>query len=685
MVWPACTGSGIPFTFIAHAQDIFVRENDARNRVGEITRSMACLRMLALGRFHREYLLERGVPDEKVMILHQGIDCSLHPLRPSGKARGRKLIAVQRFVEKKGLDRLILAAARLREEGVAVSLYGYGPEEDRLRELAAQSGAGNVSFMGPISGRQELLAALSDADLCVAPSVRTSSGDMDGIPTILIEAMAAGVPVLATPLASIPDLVVPGVTGFVAEDADPATLAARIREALAAPAARIDAIVHAARKRIEQRFNTSRQVPALVRLWCGQTIDIIIVSWNNLPELREVITRVFRFTRMPFHLIVCDNASEPDVREFLYELQRERDNVTVIDRGLNSYVGPGTNCAIEHGRSDYIVYLCGKEGFILQQGWERSITHYMDAHPEAGLAGTLGYSPTYLRGADYPRGIELFEKFRNREFAAASPEREFRHVQGGLFVVRRLMYEEIGGFSEEVPQQYTDVEYSYYAESCGWQLGEIPELLALYSKTRPPLASRFTEQVLAVHPPRLAELPQLDGVVEGRLALCNVCLSFLAEGFDEKGNCPECGASPAARTLMRALAESTLMYRRLKALVVQPPAGIENLLAQQFQGRQLTYEQMLHEISVCGKIDNRAGSLDIACLGRRTVPLPASGAVTDELARVLDPGATLYVDDTAVEIVQDARFRHVRELRYASRAAGYDWRPLHVFVREERA
>jgi len=504
---------------------------------------------------------------------------------------------------------------------------------------------------------------------------------MDGIPTILMEAMAIGVPVLATALSSIPDLVVDGVTGFVVKDAVPERLAIGIREAISTAPAKIDAIVHAARAHIERRFDTRRLVPALVRLWSGRTIDIVIVSWNNLPELREVITRVFRFTRMPFHLIVCDNASQPDVRDFLHGLHRERDNVTIIDRGINTFVGPGTNCAIDHGNSDYITYLCGKEAFVLQHGWERAVVDYLDAHPQVGLAGTLGYSPTYLRGADYPKAIDLFGKFRNREFSAANPERIFRHVQGGLFAIRRTMYDEIGGFSEDVPHNHTDVEYSYYVESCGWQLGEIPGLLALYNKTRPPLASRFTEQVLAVHPPTLRELPQFDQAVAGRLALCNVCFAFLNDGFDAEELCPQCGSTPAARTLMRGLAESTLTYRRLKALVLEPPPGIQRFLADQFQGRQLGYDELFREIRCAGAINHPSASLDVAYLGYRNGDGESLSGLTNELARVLAPGSTIFVDHSVVEAMQDRRFRRLRELRYVSRVAGYDPNPLHVLAR----
>jgi glycosyltransferase involved in cell wall biosynthesis len=680
MVWPACEAAGVPFTFIPHAQDIFRYEADRQNRVGEVARSALCQRVLALGKFHREYLLERGVPEDKLLILHQGVDCARLPMRqPRTSDSLRRVVAIQRFVEKKGIDRLI-RAAKLVDDDIEVHLHGFGPDEDALKKLAAELGAANVQFKGPVAGRDELLRVLGDADLVIAPCVRTASGDMDGIPTVLIEAMAVGVPVLVTPLASIPDLVVPDVTGFVMADSEPETVAAGIRRALSAPAEQVDAMVHAARRRVERRFNSSKQVPALLRLWRGATIDIVIVSWNNLPELREITARVFRFTRLPFHLIVCDNASEPEVREFLYALHRERDNVTIINRGLNSYVGPGTNCAIEHGESEYVIYLCGKEGFVFQEGWERAAVDYMDAHPDVGLAGTLGYSPTYLRGADYPRGISTFNKFRNPEFAANNPDRIFRHVQGGLFAVRRKMYAEIGGFSEDVPHSYTDVEYSYYVESRGWKLGEISEWLALYKLTRPPLAARFTEEVLAAHPPILADLPDLDGVVHGKLVLCNVCSGASAE-FDAERRCPKCGSDPSARTLMRALAGSLFTYRRLKAIFISPPEALGTFLRAQFQGRQLAWEGILREVADPRGIDNRSGGLDLAYIGPYAEPDKLPARLADELARILAPRAAVYVAQKWEQLLLDRRFRLVDEVRYSSRALQYHWKPLYVCER----
>ena len=125
---------------------------------------------------------------------------------------------------------------------------------------------------------------------------------------------------------------------------------------------------------------------------------------------------------------------------------------------------------MEEGSSEYAIYVCGKEGFALRHNWERELVELMDANPDTGLAGTLGYSPNYLTGSDY-KNIPVFSEFRNQQFAFENPDRVFKHVQGGLFIIRRRMFEEIGGFSQAVPHNHTDVEYSFYVESCGWKLG----------------------------------------------------------------------------------------------------------------------------------------------------------------------------------------------------------------------
>ena len=71
MTYPAAMKTGIPFTLSAHAVDIFHKKNDKRNKIGEIGRSECCKKIFVPGKFHQEYLVERGVPNEKLISLRQ--------------------------------------------------------------------------------------------------------------------------------------------------------------------------------------------------------------------------------------------------------------------------------------------------------------------------------------------------------------------------------------------------------------------------------------------------------------------------------------------------------------------------------------------------------------------------------------------------------------------------------------
>lgn len=600
MVWPACEEAGIPFTFIAHAQDIFKHDNDRRNRVGEVARSPSCRAVFTLGRFHRDYLAERGVPREKIIINPNSIDPTLFPwAEPSVWRNGeqRKVCAIHRLTEKKGLHHLIDAAARMQDENIVFNIYGYGDDEPRLRKLIEERGLDNVHILGPLRSREAIIEVLRSHHLFASPSVRTDSGDMDGIPTVLIESMAVGTPVITTDVASIPDLVQDGVTGIVTPPDDAQALADGIRRFFAMDEGSVLGISMNGRDAVEDNHDARRTTRTLERVWTGETIDLVIVSWNGLPELREVIGRIYDHTRTPFHLTVCDNGSEPDVLMHLSALHTQHDNITVVFNGENSYVGPGTNIAAAQGSSEHIIYLCGKEGFVLAEGWERQMLAYMEEHPEVGLAGTLGYSPSYYTGAEMEKNIPTFANFRNPQFARDNPDRPFHHVQGGLFIMRRKMFDEIGGFSVDVPHAHTDVEYSYYAESMGWGLGQVPGMLALYNKTRPDIWSRIDERVRVCHPPTLQDLPLLDSIVSRQTRFCNICgwagTQFIRR--NQRATCPSCGSEPAHRTIYRWIADSDLSYRRLPALYVNPHPCLQDFWSEAFDGLSISCDNLLSD------------------------------------------------------------------------------------------
>lgn len=643
MVWPACQKAGLPFTFIAHAQDIFKHENDKRNRIAEIAADPLCLKICVLGDFHHAYLTRRGVPPNKLLINPNAVDFSPFAFKDrSQRAVTRSVVAVHRFTAKKGLDILIQAAPLLLDDDIAIHLYGYGEQEESLKAAAADIGCHNIHFHGALRGADAVADAIQSHDAFIAPSVRTDTGDMDGIPTSVIEAMALGVPVVTTNIASIPSVAIDGVTAYVAESGDPQSLAQAIRRAVNAGPAERKALAAAARAKVEKRHNVSRTVDVLQRVWEDQPIDLVIVSWNNLEELREVVSRIFRYTKTPFHLSICDNASQPDVLQWLSALQLNNDNVSIVFRDENSYVGPGTNAAMSVGQAQAVVYFCGREGFCLAEGWETEVLEQFQSKPKAGLIGSLGYSPTYLHGKDMASGVPLFAKFRNPEFAEHNPEREFFHVQGGLFAMRRDMVNEIGGFSEDVPHSYTDVEYSYYVESCGWELGSVPGLLALFNKTRPDFWSRVDETVKVIHPPTLKDLPLLQKIADNATKFCNVC-NWSGPEFDHNQGCPACGSTPGHRSLYRYLAESTLSYRRLPALWVGDNRCLEPYWTPSFQGQQLSLEDARKQIASKG-LDTANERLEfIAIESSLLSPKNTRQKVIDELIRTLKPSGQLCI------------------------------------------
>ena len=461
MVWPACEKAGVPFTFIAHAQDIFVYKNGAQCRLDEIGLSKYCRRLFTLSQFHYDYIVSLGFPREKVAINPNAVAVPEEPISSgdeSPKAElSKKVISIHRFVEKKGIHHLIKAASILDELGLTFEIYGYGDCEGDYRKLIAELKLTNVEIKGPLPNDQ-VISVLKTADLFASPCVRTATGDMDGIPTSVVESMVAGVPVLTTAIAGLPDLVRDEVTGIVCE-ANAASVASAIRRFYGMDTLKRRFMIKNARRKAQEQHDRVRTVDILLRVWRDEGVDVVVVSWNNIKELQMVVDRILANTALPLHLIVCDNNSQKEpIQEFLQHVWREDDRVTVVLNTQNAMVGPGTNLAAAQGHNETIIYVCGKEGVSFRNGWELPFVRAFETDPGVGLVGTVGYSPTYLTGSQFPTGIRLFEHFRNKDFALNNPDRLFGHIQGGLFAIRRSMFDKIGGFSEIVPHDYTDVE-----------------------------------------------------------------------------------------------------------------------------------------------------------------------------------------------------------------------------------
>lgn len=252
----AARALGGTWSFTAHARDIYhtyvTPEADARMRRAKLRGAAFVVTVSDYNARHLSALC----PEARIVRLYNGIDlAAFSPVEAAGQRPGQ-IIAVGRMVEKKGFGVLLDACALLRARGVpfSLSIVGSGPLEAELRAQRAALGLeGVVALEGPLP-QEALIGMMGRAQLAVLPCVVTDSGDRDGLPTVLLEAMARGLPVVTTTVSGGPEIVEDGVTGRLCAPGDAAALADALADVLAMPE-RARRMGLAGRRRAERLFD----------------------------------------------------------------------------------------------------------------------------------------------------------------------------------------------------------------------------------------------------------------------------------------------------------------------------------------------------------------------------------------------------------------------------------------------
>lgn len=226
-------------------------------------------RFLPVSEFLAARLRALGCPAGRVTVHHTGIQLRDHPFRPRALPAGRalRLVSVGRLVEKKGIAQGLEVVAALAREGRAVEYHVVGDGPLRA-ELEAQGGAcppGAVRFHGALLPAG-VRAVLEGMDAVLAPHRTASDGDEEGIPNVLKEAMALGLPVVSTRHAGIPELVTDGESGWLAEEGDVAGLVRGVLALLDRPE-RWAPVTAAARATVERGFDIDRLNDRLVAIY----------------------------------------------------------------------------------------------------------------------------------------------------------------------------------------------------------------------------------------------------------------------------------------------------------------------------------------------------------------------------------------------------------------------------------
>src|SRR5579863_149119 len=209
----------------------------------------------------------------KVHCVYHGLDILQFKLAlPRDVETDKPLIlSVARLVEKKGLGDLIVAADILRRRGrvFEVEIIGSGPQREILKAQVKRLGlADRVRLLGALT-HETVCLAYQRASVFALPCVIASNGDRDGIPNVLLEAMASSVPVVSTPVSGIPELIESGVNGLLVEPNNPVALAETIDKLLASQELR-GSLARAARAKVESTFSLDASAERLLALFSGE-------------------------------------------------------------------------------------------------------------------------------------------------------------------------------------------------------------------------------------------------------------------------------------------------------------------------------------------------------------------------------------------------------------------------------
>lgn len=229
---------GIPFTINPHAFDLFERDQqDVRAELENASR------VIAISGYHRDYMarLCPGIPADSIQLVHCGLEADRFQPVPRQSDRGRcRILSVGRLVDKKGHQHLVDACSLLARRGIDFhcDIVGHGPLKDTLQASIERHGLQDrVALLGALDQHQ-ILELYQSSDLFTLPCVVSATGDQDGIPVSLMEAMACQLPVVTTAVAGIPELVQHEQSGLLVRQADPSELADALERLITDPSLR---------------------------------------------------------------------------------------------------------------------------------------------------------------------------------------------------------------------------------------------------------------------------------------------------------------------------------------------------------------------------------------------------------------------------------------------------------------
>ena len=265
--WIASRLTGIPFAFTGRAGDIYPED-------GLLREKSADARFIRTNNKANVDWLRSFCPpgqEQKVHMIYNSLTFNPKGLCPVRMQPPYRLLAVGRFVRTKGFPYLLTAMARLRRENIPVTLtlVGDGNDKHKLLQLRDRLKLQDIVTMPGFIPHDKICEYMRTHDMLLMPSVIHSNGDRDGIPNVIMEALSHRMPVIATDVCGIAEVVIDGETGFLIPQRDARALADAVRRMVENPD-KARAMADAGRAHVTAMFDSERNITALMQLYTGR-------------------------------------------------------------------------------------------------------------------------------------------------------------------------------------------------------------------------------------------------------------------------------------------------------------------------------------------------------------------------------------------------------------------------------
>lgn len=287
VAWLARRMGGPSYSLTLHAFDIF-RDNVDRRLLAEKINASAYT--VTVCESNRDFMVANlpGVRPERIRVNYNGIDLERFAYC-AGPREPALVFAVGRLIEKKGFVHLVRAAAFLRDRGVRIDvrIAGDGPEEKPLKAAIDEFNVKDrVKLLGPLK-QDDVRAMLGRATVLVLPCVQARDGNVDALPTVLLEAQARGCPAISTRLSGNPEIIEHGASGLLVEPENDVQLADAI-ERVVRDKVLASTLSIGGRARAEERFDVRRNA-AVMREWLLSAADDADAACDESPAVGPMV------------------------------------------------------------------------------------------------------------------------------------------------------------------------------------------------------------------------------------------------------------------------------------------------------------------------------------------------------------------------------------------------------------